>query len=516
MTRRSARGCARRRSTTSIRSIIPEWCTPRTIAMHRRKDADAVRRLRRHLHELPLHGRRCDGDARHRGPSGSSSRTPASATSSPPRASAPPSAGRTSSVSGRSSHARTSSGSSRRGGCSERDHRLVLVGGAGWGEQPGLDDDGIVLPGYVPDDALPALYRGADVYVYPSLFEGFGIPVVEAMACGTPVVVSNHPSLDEACGEAAVRVDPHDPESIAAGISEALTRRDELVRAGLEHAAQFTWRATGETMLDALVEAETSRAMSGRSSTSLTARADRRRDGAARARAPRRARGEARARAAPAHVRGHGQGRHDRRATRRGIRSGSRVPPAASTFSIARRCGRRCAPARRSSSPCTTSPCCGIPEAFPAWHRHTGRLALRQAVRSADAIVAVSAFTRDELDRAARRLRRPRPRRPERRRPGLHAGRAGGERRLRPRGGDARAAQEPRAGRRGGAARGRRAARRRSTRVGWGRGSGLGRAGSTTRSSLRSIAAPAASSSRRSTRASGSRCSRRWPAARRS
>ena len=92
------------------------------------------------------------------------------------------------------------------------------------------------------------------MYVYPSLFEGFGITVVEAMACGTPVVVSNHPSLDEACGSAAIRVDPHEPESIAAGISEALTRRDELVPAGIEHAAQFTWRETGETMLNALVQ----------------------------------------------------------------------------------------------------------------------------------------------------------------------------------------------------------------------------------------------------------------------
>ena len=132
-------------------------------------------------------------------------------------------------------------------------HRLVLAGGAGWGEQPGLDDEGIVLPGYVAAGELPALYRGADVFVYPSLFEGFGIPVLEAMASGTPTVVSNHPSLDEACGPAAIRVDPADPASIAYGIAEALERREELSRAGCEHAARFTWSRTGETMLAALV-----------------------------------------------------------------------------------------------------------------------------------------------------------------------------------------------------------------------------------------------------------------------
>jgi glycosyltransferase involved in cell wall biosynthesis len=131
---------------------------------------------------------------------------------------------------------------------------LVLAGGEGWGERPDLADPRIRRLGYVPDDEIARLYRGASVLVYPALFEGFGMPIVEAMACGTPVVASAHPSLDEACGDAAVRVDPLDVEAIAAGIQEVVARRDELVPLGLAHAARFSWRSTGETMLTALEE----------------------------------------------------------------------------------------------------------------------------------------------------------------------------------------------------------------------------------------------------------------------
>ena len=92
--------------------------------------------------------------------------------------------------------------------------------------------------------------RGAAAFVYPSRFEGFGMPIVEAMACGVPVVASSHPSMDEACGDAAVRVDPDDPEAIATGIREALARASELRAAGLEHAARFSWRRTGEALLE--------------------------------------------------------------------------------------------------------------------------------------------------------------------------------------------------------------------------------------------------------------------------
>ncbi len=131
------------------------------------------------------------------------------------------------------------------------DLSLAVAGAAGWGVQPALDVPGVVPLGFTPHERLPDLYRGASVFVYPSRFEGFGMPVLEAMACGVPCVVSSHPSLDEACGTAAVRVDPLDPDSIAAGIVRALEERDELSRKGLEHVRPFTWRANGVAHLAA-------------------------------------------------------------------------------------------------------------------------------------------------------------------------------------------------------------------------------------------------------------------------
>ena len=113
---------------------------------------------------------------------------------------------------------------------------LRVVGARGWG---GIDAAG--WQGRVSDEELARLYRGARCLVYASLYEGFGLPIVEAMACGAPVVTSAGGATEETAGGAAVLVDPRDADAIAAGIAEAERRRDELRRLGLERAGAFTW-----------------------------------------------------------------------------------------------------------------------------------------------------------------------------------------------------------------------------------------------------------------------------------
>src|SRR5205085_10599430 len=118
---------------------------------------------------------------------------------------------------------------------------------AGLAQQP----QDVHLTGYLSDEVLPAIYAGAQMFVYPSLYEGFGLPVLEAMASGVPVVTSNYTALPEVAGDAAVNVDPYNIDSIAAGI-ERLANDESLCRVlceqGLSRASQFTWeRAADQT-----------------------------------------------------------------------------------------------------------------------------------------------------------------------------------------------------------------------------------------------------------------------------
>jgi glycosyltransferase involved in cell wall biosynthesis len=124
-----------------------------------------------------------------------------------------------------------------------------VVGGAGWG---GVDIESV---GFVGDEELARLYRGAAALVYPSLYEGFGLPVLEAMACGTPVVTSTGSAPAAVADGAAVLVDPLDVEAIADGIQEALRRREELRAAGLQRAETFTWEAAAKATVDVYREA---------------------------------------------------------------------------------------------------------------------------------------------------------------------------------------------------------------------------------------------------------------------
>ncbi|RIK50561.1 MAG: glycosyltransferase family 1 protein [Chloroflexi bacterium] len=136
---------------------------------------------------------------------------------------------------------------------------LVLAGGRGWGDAAIFDrvaalglQDVVHFPGFVPDAELPDWYRAAAGFVYPSRFEGFGLPVLEAMACGTPVVCSAAPGVREVAGRAALHAPPEDVAAWAAALSLLAGQpalRAALRQAGLERAQGFTWRATAEQTL---------------------------------------------------------------------------------------------------------------------------------------------------------------------------------------------------------------------------------------------------------------------------
>lgn len=137
---------------------------------------------------------------------------------------------------------------------SELPHQLVIVGPEGWRTGAlretlaGLRlDDRLRLTGFVPDDELPLWYAAADLFAFPSLYEGFGLPVLEAMACGTPVVTSKASSMPEVAGDAAVYVDPESVEAIAEGIrviARDAALRDRAARAGADRSRGYTWQRT--------------------------------------------------------------------------------------------------------------------------------------------------------------------------------------------------------------------------------------------------------------------------------
>jgi glycosyltransferase involved in cell wall biosynthesis len=129
-----------------------------------------------------------------------------------------------------------------------RNLRLVIAGADAWGTE-GATDPNVTIAGRVDDDRLLSLYHHAECAALVSLHEGFGLPVLEAMAAGTAVVTSNVAALPEVSGGAAVLVDPLSVEAIAEGIEDALSRRDGLVAAGVIRAAQFTWAQTAALTL---------------------------------------------------------------------------------------------------------------------------------------------------------------------------------------------------------------------------------------------------------------------------
>ena len=146
-----------------------------------------------------------------------------------------------------------------------RGHKLVIAGGKGWLYEPlfavvrklGLEDR-VVFTGFVAQEDLPALYSGATLFVYPSLHEGFGLPVLEAMACGTPVVCSDRSSLPEVAGDAALFVNPLHTDEIASAISRLLADGDLrafLVERGLRRARQFSWERCARRTLSVLESA---------------------------------------------------------------------------------------------------------------------------------------------------------------------------------------------------------------------------------------------------------------------
>ena len=156
----------------------------------------------------------------------------------------------------------------RRDGPTGKLPKLVIAGKLAWLFEETLRTigqlnlkDSVIMTGYVPDADLPALYSGARCFVYPSYFEGFGLPPLEAMKCGTAVIVGNQTSMPEVVGDAAQLVDPFDVDDIAAGIRKVITDdawRSALEVRGVERAKRFDWHVTARKTLEVYKKAVSS------------------------------------------------------------------------------------------------------------------------------------------------------------------------------------------------------------------------------------------------------------------
>jgi glycosyltransferase involved in cell wall biosynthesis len=138
------------------------------------------------------------------------------------------------------------------------EQRLIIAGvdaGEGHAIRAAAGDAAVELPGYVPDAQLDALIRGADAVVHPSLYEGFGLILVEAMARGIPLVVANSTALPETAGDAAILFDPLDVDALVNAIGEALANRDSLADAGRRRVAELSWERTARETVDVYREA---------------------------------------------------------------------------------------------------------------------------------------------------------------------------------------------------------------------------------------------------------------------
>ena len=131
---------------------------------------------------------------------------------------------------------------------------LVVVGMEGWGDAAPLSGHDVRFTGFVPSEDLPALYNLCSVFAFPSIMEGYGLPVIEAMAHGAPVVTSRGTSTEEVAGGAALLVDPLEVSSIAAGLREALMSRDQWITRSRDRAAQVPWSETARLTFSAYSE----------------------------------------------------------------------------------------------------------------------------------------------------------------------------------------------------------------------------------------------------------------------